>query len=316
MDRGNRRSRAPGAESAEGSSSSITRRPLGAPHAEWVRRGPGRTGRPDRTGRPTAPTDRPDRTGRLDRPADRPDQGPAATQPGANLLRYNPGMEWDTGSGAGGGGAEDGQTHEESIELFGTNLRLVGRVSLGRFGRLTDMINAASGYLRVHDAQLLKPDGDPTGRSFPEIMVDQDEISFIAQRSEDAPAPESLVGTGFVEDRSDLTIETRTARRFVMFTPGHLLTGSIYLFGQTRLEGFVDATDPRFVAITDVTIRSLADDEVTGEFPFVLINRTQMGAASEIDLEPGDDLSIRRIEWPEVDRRPDPDGPNEDAARP
>ena len=33
---------------------------------------------------------------------------------------------------------------DEAIELVGTNLRVKGTVSLGRFGRLTDLINASS----------------------------------------------------------------------------------------------------------------------------------------------------------------------------
>ena len=44
---------------------------------------------------------------------------------------------------------------DEPVELVGTNLRVKGTVSLGRFGRLTDLINASSGYVRVHNAQLL-----------------------------------------------------------------------------------------------------------------------------------------------------------------
>lgn len=181
----------------------------------------------------------------------------------------------------GGDAPADGPDHEQSIELFGTHLRLVGRVGLGRFGRLSDMMNASSGYVRVHDARLLRPDGEPTGAAFAQIMVDQDEISFIAQG--DDQHTDTLVATGFVEERDAPGIEVRKARGFVMFTPAHILSGHVYLFGQTHLEGFVDATDPRFVSATEVTVRSLAEDQITGEYPFVLINRTQMIAASELD---------------------------------
>ena len=65
-------------------------------------------------------------------------------------------MAWDEGFDASGGGSQ------ESIELVGTNLRMIGVVSLGRFGRLTDLINASSGYLRVRDARLLSRNGEPT----------------------------------------------------------------------------------------------------------------------------------------------------------
>ena len=39
---------------------------------------------------------------------------------------------------------------------------MTGVVPLGRFGRLTDLINASSGYLRIRDARLLSRNGEPT----------------------------------------------------------------------------------------------------------------------------------------------------------
>lgn len=168
---------------------------------------------------------------------------------------------------------------DEPIELVGTNLRMTGTVSLGRFGRLTDFINASSGYLRVRDAQLLHRNGDPTDLTLPELMVDQDEISFIAQGQ--APVPEVGAATGFIEPVYDTTVEHRKAREFVIFTPGHTVSGKVYIFGQTDLAAFVDSTDPRFVPVVDVTTRSLADRGIVSRYDFVLVNRTQMIAAAE-----------------------------------
>ena len=165
------------------------------------------------------------------------------------------------------------------IELVGTNLRMTGQVALGRFGRLTDLINASSGYLRVRDARLLKRNGEPTNLVLPEIMVDQDEISFIAQN--EAPPPPPGSGVGFIEPSFGGTpIETRKAREFVLFTPGHTITGKVHVFGQTNLSAFVDSTDPRFVPVVEATARSLADTRIVSRYDFVLINRTQMIAAA------------------------------------
>jgi hypothetical protein len=182
--------------------------------------------------------------------------------------------------------------HSEEVELVGTYLRMTGKVSLGRFGRLTDLINASSGYLRIHDARLLGRNGEPTDLLLPELMVDQDEVSFIAQRN--APAPEPGTAIGFIEPSfGDGTgIEARKAREFMMFTPAHTVSGKVYIFGQTDLAGFVDSTDPRFVPVVDATTRSLADRRLVSRYEFVLINRTQMIAAAEIgrqgDIAPED----------------------------
>ena len=172
---------------------------------------------------------------------------------------------------------------DEPIELVGTHLRLTGTVSLGRFNRLTDMVNANAGYLRVRDARLLRRNGEPTSLVLAEIMVDQDEISFIAQS--EVQAPTGSAG-GFDPGFSEPGLE-RMARPFVMFTPGHTLSGRVHLFGQTDLAAFVDSSDPRFVPIVEVSTRSLADRRIVGHYPFVLINRTQMIAAAEAGVADG-----------------------------
>jgi len=186
-------------------------------------------------------------------------------------------MVWDDVDAPAVGG------RDEPIELVGTHLRLTGTVSLGRFNRLTDMVNANAGYLRVRDARLLRRNGEPTSLVLAEIMVDQDEISFIAQS--EVQAPNGSTG-GFDPGFSEPGLE-RTARPFVMFTPGHTLSGRVHLFGQTDLAAFVDSSDPRFVPVVEVSTRSLADRRIVGHYPFVLINRTQMIAAAEAGIADG-----------------------------
>jgi hypothetical protein len=184
---------------------------------------------------------------------------------------------------------------DEPIELVGMHLRLTGVINLGRFGRLSDLINASSGYVRVRDARLLRRNGEPTSLVLPELLVDQDEISFIAQSH--APQQEASsaagAGTGFIEPGFGAsTVDARKAREFVIFTPGHTVTGKVHIFGETDIVGFVDATDPRFVPVTDVTTRSLADRRIISHYEFILLNRTQMIAASEVgragDIAPED----------------------------
>ena len=90
---------------------------------------------------------------------------------------------------------------EESVELVGMHLRLSGVMTLGRFSRLSDLVNYSGGYVRIQDAHLLRRNGDETRLMLPELLVNQDEISFIAQKEF---VPGSTGGGGDVSERPSL----------------------------------------------------------------------------------------------------------------
>jgi hypothetical protein len=175
-------------------------------------------------------------------------------------------------------GAEVGRTEE--VQLIGPHLRISGTIDLGRFARLTDKVNHTRGYVRLHDARLLRRNGDPTSLVLPVLMVDQDEITFIGQSEHVlAEAPTDLSPDEIVSgDRPEIE---KSARRFVILTPGHAITGNIHVHEEMTIENFVDASDPRFVVMTSVSARSLADRRVISHFEFLLVNRTQMTAIAE-----------------------------------
>ena len=192
----------------------------------------------------------------------------------------------------------DAASHAESIELVGTHLRLTGTLQLGRFSRLTDFINAARGFIKIHDVRLVLPDGTPTDVSMPELLIDEDEITFIGQQS--APEPDPGIAVGFVESKFDPSAAVRKPRELVMFTSGHSVTGKVHLFGQTDVAGFVDASDPRFIAVTEATMRALDDARIVSTYQFVLLNRNQMIAASEVPDQDGASPGAA-AEWPAED---------------
>ena len=179
----------------------------------------------------------------------------------------------------------DGQpadARSETIELVGTHLRVSGEVSLAHFGRLSDRINLNRGYIRLKDARLLRRNGEPTPLIVPELMVNPDEITFVGQRAEDmSPAPSVRMAD---EDRPAIS---RIRRQVVIFTAGHTLIGTIHTFAETDISSFVDSPDPRFVPMVDVTARSLADRRVISHFALALVNRTEITAASFLELAGG-----------------------------
>jgi hypothetical protein len=190
--------------------------------------------------------------------------------------------EWGVspiGFGPLGTGAEERQ---ESIELVGPHLRVTGCISLLRFTRLSDLINHSRGFVRLTDAGLLRRNGDPTGLVVSELMVNQDEITFIGQKEGEVSTAETGMPGGM-----DRPLMERTARQLVIFTPGHTITGTIHLFAETDIQTFVDSADSRFVPMVNATARSLADRRVISHFGLILLNRTQMTAAALLEKAGG-----------------------------
>jgi hypothetical protein len=172
----------------------------------------------------------------------------------------------------------------EAIELVGPHLRVRGEISLLNFNRLSDLINNVRGFVRLRNAQLLRRNGEATTLIVPELMVNRDEITFIGQAAEDVSAASTAVAGGM-----DRPLMERVPRKLVIFTAGHTLTGTIHAFPEMDIANFVDTSDPRFVALVDVTARSLADRRVISHFGLVLVNRTQMTAASFLEKAGGAD---------------------------
>ncbi len=172
----------------------------------------------------------------------------------------------------------------ETIELIGPHLRVRGEISLLRFTRLSDLFNHSSGFVKLTGAQLLRRNGDPTGLVVRELMVNPDEITFVGQREGDVSTAQAGLASGM-----DRPLMERVPRELVIFTAGHTLVGTTYLFSETDIASFVDSPDPRFIPMVSATARSLADRRVISHFGLVLVNRTQITAASLRELAGGAD---------------------------
>ncbi len=167
---------------------------------------------------------------------------------------------------------------DEGIEILGPHLRVSGTVNLGRFRRLSDLVNHSQGYLRLREARLLQRNGDPTSLTMTELLVNRDEITFVGQR-QGAPRPVPGAETVRPHDFGQPAIP-KVYRRFVLFTPGHIITGDAFVFQDLGVASFVESPDPRFVAMIKVETRSLADRRVISHFDLLLINKTQVTAAA------------------------------------
>jgi hypothetical protein len=169
----------------------------------------------------------------------------------------------------------------EEVELAGPHLRLSGGIALGRFRRLSDVVNHGQGLILLRDATVLRRNGTPTRVTTPSIWVNPAEITLIGQSTtvHDEAAP------------ADLRVE-KEARFLIVVTPGHTLTAEIYIPIGGALSAFIESNEPAFIPITDVRARSLADRRVITRYQFALLNRRHVVAATEAD---GESFRDRRL---------------------
>ena len=156
-----------------------------------------------------------------------------------------------------------------AVEIVGPHLRLAGGIGLGRFRRLTDRLNHHEGALPVRDATVLRRNGTPTRVTTSSIWMNPSEVTLVGEATSDGPPA-----------ASDLRI-AKESRTLVIVTPGHTLTGDVYIPVGGELAQFIESIDPAFVPMTDVRTRSLADRRVIARYDFALINRRHIVAATE-----------------------------------
>jgi hypothetical protein len=163
---------------------------------------------------------------------------------------------------------------EVEIELVGPHLRVAGTMSTGYHRRLSDFINHHTGLLHLRAVTVLRRNGEPTKVRLPDMWASPHEVTLVAQTGDAAAA----AGGG------DLVVP-RAQHPLVIVTSGHTLTGTVHIAQEAGLAGFVESSDPPFVPMTDVRARSLADRRVISRYPFALVNRRHIVAASE--MQPG-----------------------------
>lgn len=178
---------------------------------------------------------------------------------------------WGTGQSAfteedeAGGG-------EQYIELIGTDLWVAGMVDLGRFRRVSDFVNIVQGYLAIKDVVVLTRTGEATRLTLPELRVLPDDIAVVGQLGTDRPAQATGMGV-FIE---------KVAQRLVVLTRSHIIDGDVFIQRDGSIMSFVDATDPKFIPMSDVRVRWVSDRKLAARYPFALLQRSQiLGVATE-----------------------------------
>jgi len=157
------------------------------------------------------------------------------------------------------------------VELVGPHLRLSGSITLGRFRRLSDLLNHHDGLILLRNATILRRNGTATRVTTPTIWV--------------SPAEVTLIGEAGTSVATDASIELRVPKEphdLVFVTPGHTITGAVHIVSGGQLATFIESNDPPFLALTDARTRSLADRRIIARYGFALLNRRHIVATTEL----------------------------------
>jgi hypothetical protein len=163
------------------------------------------------------------------------------------------------------------------LELVGPHMRATGVFDLGRFRRLSDYLNHQLGMLALHDVTILRRNGEPTKVTAGRLWISPEEVTIFGQLEDlrTPPPPEFRI--------------PKVPHAMIYVTQGHTLTGELYGPDGGELASLIESTDPVFVPLTDVRTRSLADRRIIARYPFALLNRRHIIAATEMadGMQPG-----------------------------
>jgi hypothetical protein len=157
------------------------------------------------------------------------------------------------------------------VELVGPHLRIAGTFFLGRFRRLSDFLNHQQGLMKLHNCTVLRRNGEPTRVTAASVWVSPAEVTIIGSMD---PGPASPAAPEF-------RIHKR-AQGMIFVTPGHTLTGEVYIPHDALVSAFIESSDPAFIPLTDVRTRSLADRRIISRYGFAILNRGHIVAATEL----------------------------------
>ena len=119
----------------------------------------------------------------------------------------------------------------------------------------------------------------------PELRVLPDDISIVGLADDQPQAPGE--GTVFIEKRP---------QRLVLLTRSHLIDGDVSIAADGSVMTFVDATDPKFIPMSDVRVRWVSDRKLAARYPSALVQRSQiLGVATEGIKLGGAEETMRRV---------------------
>ncbi len=155
------------------------------------------------------------------------------------------------------------------VQLVGNGFQVDGRLMIGRFERLSDWLNMQQGWIHAENATLIQPGHESPDDRKCDKWVRLEQVILVSEHREKQLAKPT--GAYIQKER----------RRVTIVTAGYTLRGFVHLHADGSMQTFLESTDTKFIPMTDVVVRWLADETLVSHYPFALINREQMISVSD-----------------------------------
>ncbi len=156
------------------------------------------------------------------------------------------------------------------LELVSSDARIAGSVNLGAYSRLSDLLNFHDEILTVSDGAVLTPLATRSADAAPRVDVRLDGLTLVIDRSNYVPPPDA-----------EQMIEKREYRMLAV-TDAYVITATFFIYAGAEAVPYLRASEPRWIPITDVNVRSLVDREVEFDAKFAVLHRKPLLATAVI----------------------------------
>lgn len=154
------------------------------------------------------------------------------------------------------------------LELVSPNARIGGSIHLGAYSRLSDLLNFHDEILTVAAGAVMNNLGVRTSDVGLPLDIRLSELTLVIDRSNYVPPVDP-----------DQMIEKREHKMLVV-TDAYVITATFFIYAGAEPVPYLRASEPRWIPITDVNVRSLIDRENEFEARFAVLHRKPVLASA------------------------------------
>ncbi|MEP7040974.1 MAG: hypothetical protein ABI864_05300 [Chloroflexota bacterium] len=157
---------------------------------------------------------------------------------------------------------------ELDIELVASSARIGGTINLGAYSRLSDLLNFHDEILTVAAGAVMGPAGERSGSVGLPLDVRLSELTLVIDRSDYVPPADTE------------QVIAKLEHKMLVVTDAYVITATFFIYAGAEAVPYLRASEPRWIPITDVNVRSLTDRDIEFGAKFAVLHRKPLLATS------------------------------------